>query len=62
MGFSLVQWYEQQELGRFCKAAKLRKLLWGMHGKLLNLLASAIRRKEFLVRREQVELLSNYET
>jgi hypothetical protein len=31
-------------------------------GELLNLLASAIRRKEMFVRREQVGLLSNYET
>ena len=29
MGFSRVQWYEQQELGRFCEASKLAKLLSG---------------------------------
>jgi hypothetical protein len=62
MGFFLVQWDEQQKLGRFCEATKPAKLLWGERGELLNLLASTIRRKEFFVRRDQVGLLNNYET
>ena len=32
IGYFLVQWDGQQELGRFCEASKLAKLLQGVRG------------------------------
>ena len=62
IGLSSFSFGSEQKVGCFCDSSKLSKFALGCSIGVILYVASTIQQKQFLVRRERVVVLSNYET